>query len=381
MAQSKKDYYDTLSLPRNASAEDVKKAYRKAALAHHPDRNPGDKKSEDKFKEATEAYQVLSDAKKRQVYDQYGHAGLDSSGGAGFSSAGFGDIFEDIFEDFFSAAGGSAFGGGGSSRRRNRPQKGNDLAIAVEITFEEAAFGVEKNLEVKREESCSTCKGEGSKPGTERRNCTTCHGSGQVLVSSGFFSISRACPKCHGQGSVIEHPCVSCHGSGRVLSDRKIQARVPAGVDTGLRLRMPGEGEAGHRGGGRGDLYVEIHVKPHEIFSREEDDIICDIPISMAQAALGCEIEVPTLTGPTSLKIPPGTQNGKSFRLKGKGFPSLRGHGLGDEEVRISVETPTQLSEKQIELLKQFAVLSGEKGSPATNTFMQKMKKLFKESH
>lgn len=353
-------------------AEDIKKAYRKSALAHHPDRNPGDKKAEEKFKEATEAYQVLSDPEKRQIYDQYGHAGLDSAlGGSGFSSAGFGDIFENIFEDFFSAATGS------SSRRRNRPQKGSDLAVAVEISFQEAAFGVEKTLDIKREETCSTCKGEGNKPGTERRACATCHGSGQVMASSGFFSVSRTCPKCHGQGMMIDHPCISCHGSGRIVVSRKIQARVPGGVDTGLRLRMPDEGEAGYHGGGRGDLYVEIHVKPHEIFNREGDNIICEVPISMVQAALGTEIEVPTLAGTTHLKIPASTQNGKIFKLKGKGFPSLRGHGLGDEEVRIAVETPTHLSDKQIELLKQFAAVSGETVNPVTYSFMNKVKKLF----
>ena len=367
----KRDYYEILSVPRNCSPEDVKKAYRTAALKHHPDRNDGDKKAEEKFREATEAYQVLSNPQKKQIYDQYGHAGLDqSASGSGFSSAGFGDIFEDIFEDFF---------GGSTGRRLNRAQKGGDLGMAVEISFEEAAFGVEKTLDVRREESCSTCQGEGNRPGTEKKNCSTCHGSGQVLALSGFFSISRPCPKCHGQGSVIEHPCGSCRGSGRMSVNRKIQAKVPGGVDTGLRLRMPGEGEAGMRGGPRGDLYIEIHVKPHEIFTREQDDIILEVPISMVQASLGSEIEVPTLAGPARLKIPAGTQNGKSFRLKGKGFPSLRGHGLGDEEVRISVETPTQLSDKQVELLKQFAASSGEKVNPKTSSFVHKVKKIFSE--
>ena len=367
----KRDYYDILSVPRNVSPEDVKKAYRKSALAHHPDRNAGDKKAEEKFKEATEAYQVLSDPQKKQIYDQYGHAGLDSSsGGSGFSSAGFGDIFEDIFEDFF---------GGNTGRRQNRPQKGGDLGIAVEIRFEEAAFGVEKTLDIKREETCSNCKGEGNKPGTARRNCATCQGSGQVLASSGFFSIARPCPNCHGQGSVIEHPCNACRGSGRVAVGRKINAKIPGGVDTGLRLRMPGEGEAGLRGGPRGDLYIEVHVKPHEIFTREGDTVVCEVPISMVQASLGCEIEVPTLAGPTALKIPAGTQNGRSFKLRGKGFPSLRGHGLGDEEIRIVVETPTQLSEKQMDLLRQFAAASGEKVNPKTSSFVNKVKNIFEK--
>ena len=335
-------------------------------MEFHPDRNPGDKKAEEKFKEATEAYQVLSDAPKRQLYDQYGHEGLSGQSFGGFSSAGFGDIFGDIFDDFF----------GGSPRRSNRAQRGSDLATAVEITLEEAAFGVEKVIEVDREENCDPCKGNGAKPGTSPKTCATCHGSGQVMASSGFFSISRACPKCHGKGSSIENPCPSCRGLGRVAATRKLKASIPAGVDTGIRMRVPGEGEAGARGGPRGDLYLEIHVREHDIFGREGDDLICQIPISMAQAALGCEIEVPTLKGPASLKIPAGTQTGKTFKLKGKGFPSLRGAGIGDEEIRVQVETPTQLTEKQAELLRQFAEISGEKVNPMSSGFMNKMKKI-----
>lgn len=365
---TKRDYYEILSVARNAAAEDIKKAYRKCALQFHPDRNPGDKKAEDKFKEATEAYQVLSDAEKRRTYDQFGHEGLSGQSFGGFSGAGFGDIFEDIFEDFFGSAQGT--------RRRSRPQRGSDLATAVEITLQEAAFGVEKTLEVRRDENCSDCKGEGAAPGTQRKTCSTCRGSGQVMASSGFFSISRACPKCHGQGSTIEHPCLACHGLGRAAVSRKIQAKIPAGVDTGIRLRMPGEGEAGSHGASRGDLYIEIHVTPHEVFTREEDNLICRVPISMVQAALGCEIQVPTLKGMSLLKIPAGTQTGKSFKLKGKGFPSLRGAGTGDEEVRITVETPSRLSEKQAELLRQFADLSGEKVSPMSTGFLSKMKKI-----
>ena len=370
----KRDYYEILSVPRNASGDEIKKAYRKCAMSHHPDRNPGDRKSEEKFKEATEAYQVLSAPEKRRLYDQFGHAGAEAGGmgASGFSASGFGDIFEDIFEDFFSA------GGREGKRRRSRPQRGDDLATALEISFEEAAFGVERSVDIKREEECAACKGEGVKPGTQRRDCATCHGSGQVMASSGFFSISRPCPRCQGQGSIIEHPCLECRGAARVIVNRKIQAKVPAGVDNGIRLRIPGEGEAGHRGGPRGDLYVEIHVRPHEIFTREGDHIICEVPISMAQAALGCEIEAPTLAGASKLKVPAGTQHGKSFRLKAKGFPSLRGAGVGDEEIRIVVETPAHLSEKQIGLLQQFAALSGEKVNPATNTFMNKVKKIFK---
>ena len=370
MAQ-KRDYYEILSLPRNAAEEEIKKAYRKCALQWHPDRNPGNKKAEDNFKEATEAYQVLADPQKRKTYDQYGHEGLNGPGfgASGFSRGGFGDIFEDIFDDFFS--------GGSGQSRQNRPQKGSDLGVALEISLEEAAFGVEKSIEVQREETCSHCGGEGAKPGTEKKTCSTCRGSGQVLASSGFFSISRPCPKCHGQGAHIEHPCQECHGSGRRAARRKIQTKVPAGVDTGVRMRISGEGEAGHRGGPRGDLYVEIHVKPHELFTREGDNLVCVVPVSMVQAALGGQIEVPTLNGPAALKIPAGTQSGKSFKLKGKGFHSLRGHGIGDEEVRIQVETPSHLSEKQAELLKQFAEISGEKVNPMSVGFMEKVKKLF----
>jgi molecular chaperone DnaJ len=369
---SKRDYYQVLGVPKSAGAEEIKKAYRKCALAHHPDRNPGDAKAEENFKEATEAYQVLSDPQKRQLYDQYGHEGVASAGGfgaGGFSASGFGEIFEDIFEDFF---------GGGSRRGRQRPQRGSDLEAELEISFEEAAFGAEKTVPLRRQETCSACKGEGAKSGTARKTCATCHGSGQILASSGFFSISRPCHACQGQGSVIEHPCVSCHGGGRVLVDRKVQVKIPAGVDNGLRLRITGEGEAGSRGGGRGDLFIEIIVKPHEIFKRQGDDILCEVPIGFTQAALGCEIEVPTLVGKTTLKIPAGTQTGKIFKLKGKGIASVHGHGVGDEEIKILVETPTRLSEKQKELLKQFADISGEKVNPLSSSFFEKAKKLFK---
>jgi molecular chaperone DnaJ len=353
----KKDYYEILGVTSRATDEELKKAYRKSALACHPDRNPGDKKAEEKFKELTEAYQVLSDPSKRRLYDQYGHEGLTSAGAgaSGFSASGFGDIFEDIFEDFFGGVGGP------STRRRARPQKGDDLQCPVEISFIEAAFGVQKSLEVDREEECTACKGDGARPGTTRTPCPSCHGRGQVLVSSGFFSISRTCGKCLGQGSFIQHPCSSCGGSGRARVKRKLEVRIPAGAEEGLQLRVPGEGEAGTRGGPRGDLYVDVRVKPHEFFRREGDHIVCEVPVSLAQAALGGEIEVPTLTGPAPLKIPLGTQTGRVFRLKGKGFVSLRGRGVGDEEIRVVVETPTHLSEKQRELLKQFAELSGEK--------------------
>jgi molecular chaperone DnaJ len=367
----KRDYYEILGLSKSAAEDEIKKAYRKCALSFHPDRNPGDKKAEEKFKEATEAYQVLSDPEKRQLYDRYGHEGLSSAGiGAGFGNVDFGDIFEDILGDFF--------GGGSSSRRRSRPQRGSDLKMDLEISFEESAFGATKTVEVRREEVCSDCKGDGAKPGTSRSNCSACHGTGHIMASSGFFSVSRTCHRCHGQGSLIQHPCTGCHGSGRVAVSRKVQINIPPGISNGLRLRVSGEGEAGARGGPRGDLYVDIHVNPHDIFSREGDNLICEVPINFVQAALGCEIEVPTLKGTSSLKIPAGTQTGRVFKLKGKGIASLNGHGIGDEEVRILVETPTHLSEKQKELLRQFAELSGEKVNPAVHSFIQKVKDLFK---
>jgi len=368
----KRDYYEILSVSRNASSEEIKKAYRQCALLHHPDRNPGEKKSDEKFKEATEAYQVLSDPKKRQIYDQLGHEGLGSQGGwggaSGFSGAGFGDIFEDIFEDFF---------GGGSSRRRERAQRGSDLQYQLEISFTEAAFGVEKEIALEREETCSACKGDGAKPGTSRNTCPVCHGSGQILASSGFFSIARTCHRCGGQGSFIEHPCASCRGKGRVAAARKIKIKIPAGVDNESRLRMTGEGEAGLRGGPRGDLYVDVAVHPHEFFARRGNDILCEVPVHFVQAALGAEIEVPTLTGTATLKIPAGTQTGKIFKLKGKGISSVRGDGIGDEEVLIVVETPTHLSDKQKELLREFASLGAEKTNPISHSFLQKIRKLF----
>jgi len=369
---AKRDYYEILGVQRSASLDEIKKAYRKCALSHHPDRNPGDQKAEEKFKEATEAYQVLCDPRKREIYDTRGHEGLAGAGGFGAGgfggAAGFGDIFEDIFEDFF---------GGASSRRRQRPQRGSDLQYELEISFNEAAFGFDKTIELRREEACAACKGDGAKPGTARGSCPACHGSGQILQSSGFFSIARTCPRCRGEGSFVEHPCADCRGSGRVAVARKIHVKIPAGVEDRSRMRVSGEGEAGMRGGPRGDLYVDIYVKPHELFVRQGDNIVCEVPVSFVQAALGGEIEVPTLTGTTPLKVPAGTQTGRIFKLKGKGLASLKGHGIGDEEVKIFVETPAHLSDKQKELLKQFAALSGEKVNPVSSSFMEKIQKLF----
>lgn len=364
----KRDYYEVLGVAKSVNEEELKRAYRKAALQHHPDRNPGNKKAEEKFRECSEAYQVLSDPNKRRAYDQYGHSAFENGGfgaGSGFSASGFSEIFEDIFEDFF---------GGGSPRQRNRARRGQDLRYEMELSFEEAVFGVEKELSVLREEACSTCKGDGAKPGTKRNTCPTCHGSGQILASSGFFSIARTCSRCHGQGSMIEQPCVDCRGQGRISVKRPVKVKIPAGVDNESRLRIGGEGSGGDKGGPRGDLYVDIFVKPHSFFVRKGMDIACEVPITFAQAALGDEIEVPTLTSMTKLKITPGTQTGKVYKLKGKGIASVHGNGIGDQEVHVTVETPTHLNEEQKALLKKFAEIGGQKINPISESFFHKVK-------
>lgn len=372
---STQDLYDLLGVTKTASPEEIKSAFRKHALKHHPDRNPGDKQAEEKFKEYSRAYEVLSDPEKRAAYDRYGIDGLSSGSGSGFGGGeAFSDIFSDIFEDFF----GGGRGGASGQRRAQRAARGSDLGVEVELTFLEAVRGCEKKVPVHREEVCRTCAGEGTASGTHKKVCNTCRGAGEILASSGFFSIRRPCHACGGQGSIIEKPCGSCRGTGREKTERTITVKVPAGVDTGMRLRVSGEGEAGHKGGHRGDLYVDIFVEAHEIFKRSGTDILCDVPISFAQAALGAEIQVPTLDGPESLKVPAGTQTGKAFRLKGKGIVSLKGDGRGDEHVRVIVETPTHLDSKQKELLKQFAESTGEKVHPLSHSFMKKMKDILK---
>lgn len=365
------DLYELFGVAKNASPEEIKSAFRKHALKFHPDRNPGDPRAEEKFKEYSRAYEILSDPEKRGIYDRYGMEGLNGGMGGRSGAEGFSDIFSDIFEDFF---GGAA----GGPRRAQRAARGADLGAELELSFLEAVHGCDKKVPVRREEVCRTCAGQGAAPGSQKKTCTTCRGAGEVLASSGFFQIRRPCPHCEGSGSLIEKPCGSCRGSGRESTERTITVKVPAGVDTGMRLRVSGEGEAGHKGGPRGDLYVDIFVEAHEIFKRSGTDILCDVPISFVQAALGAEIEVPTLEGPAQLKIPAGTQTGKDFRLKGKGIPSLKGDGRGDEHVRVVVETPTHLTSKQKELLQQFAELSGEKAHPLSHSFMKKMKDLLK---
>lgn len=350
----KRDYYEVLGVGRDAGERDLKAAYRKLALKYHPDRNPGDREAEEKFKEAAEAYDVLRDAKKRQIYDQYGHEGLEGAGFSGFG--GFEDIFSSfgsIFEDFF--------GFGGSGRGRARVHRGSDLRYDLNIGFMEAAFGTETEIELKRNEQCPVCGGSRCEEGTYPENCSHCGGSGQITQSQGFFTVRTTCPACRGSGQSIPHPCGHCGGAGRVVARKKVALKIPAGVDTGSRLRLSSEGEAGAYGGQPGDLYVFIHVEPHEFFKRDETDVVCQVPISFVQAALGDTISVPTLKGEKELKIPKGTQYGDVFRFRGEGIASLRYGGRGDQIVQVLIKTPTHLNKKQEKLLKEFARLESGK--------------------
>src|SRR5437763_712900 len=333
---AKRDYYEILGVSRTASDEEIKKSYRKLAVKFHPDKNPGDKTAEEQFKELGEAYEVLCDPQKRAAYDTYGHAAFDRRAAGGFARGGFHDPFE-VFREVF--GGGTIFDDlfGGGRSDPTQPQRGDDLRYDMEITFEEAAHGCEKEITVTKPERCDTCAGSGAEAGSRAKTCPACGGRGQVISSRGIFSIAQTCPQCHGAGRVIEKPCKTCRGTGRRELTSKIKLRIPAGVDTGSRLRSTGNGEAGGRGGPSGDLYVILHVKPHEIFQREADDLLCEVPVNFVQAALGAEIRVPTLDGKTSIKIPPGTQPGTMFRLKGKGIKNIQGYGYGDLHVRINV--------------------------------------------
>jgi molecular chaperone DnaJ len=348
-----KDYYKILNVSRNASEEEIKKSYRKIAMQHHPDRNPGDKEAEEKFKVASEAYEVLRDPEKRQIYDRYGIEGLRGTGFTGFR--GFEDIFSsfgDLFEDFF------GFGG----QQRRKPRSGADLRYDFKISFLDAAFGKESEIEIPRAILCEVCHGEGTKPGTHPTPCPNCKGTGQTIRSQGFFTISTTCGQCQGVGKIISHPCKDCHGHGRVRRYQKINVKIPPGVDTGSKLRIRGEGEAGDRGGSPGDLFIFIYVEPHEFFSREGDDILCHIPISFPQAALGAEIEIPTLDGKRKLSIPRGTESGDLLKLKGEGIPKLRGYGRGDQIFQVIVKTPKNLNKRQEELLREFEETGQKKG-------------------
>ena len=371
---SKQDYYEILGVDKNASDRDIKKAYRRQAMKCHPDRNPGDAEAEAKFKELNEANEILSDSQKRAAYDQYGHAGVEQGmGGGGHGGHGFGDVFGDVFGDIF---------GGGGGGRQSSVQRGADLRYTMSLTLEEAIRGVEKNISVNTLASCDLCDGSGAKPGTSSTTCQTCGGVGQVRMQQGFFSVQQTCPTCRGEGRIISDPCSGCHGQGRVNKDKKLSVKIPAGVDTGDRVRLTGEGEAGANGGPAGDLYVQVDVKEHDIFERDGRHLYCEVPISFLDAALGGQLEVPTLDGRVKLKIPAETQTGKMFRLRGKGVSPVRGGATGDLMVKVLVETPVNLSSKQKELLREFQATTDDvqnKHSPKKQSFFDSVKKLFED--
>ena len=374
---AKRDYYEVLTVERTATDEEIKKAYRKLAVKYHPDKNPGDKTAEEQFKELGEAYEVLCDPQKRALYDQYGHSAFDRRSGGFGRAGGFHDPFE-VFREVFGGGGifEDLFGGGGR-QDPTQPQRGDDLRYDMEIAFEEAAHGCEKEITVTKPERCEVCHGSGAEAGSRTKTCPTCGGRGQVITSRGIFSIAQTCPHCQGAGRIIEKPCKACRGNGRKERSSKIKLRIPAGVETGSRLRSTGNGEAGLRGGPSGDLYVVLHVKPHEIFQRDGDDLLCEVPVSFIQAALGAEVEVPTLDGKASVKIPPGTQPNTMFRLKGKGIKNIQGYGYGDLHVRINVEVPTHLSSTQKAKLQEFADMCNGNESPLRQSFFEKAKNLF----
>lgn len=369
---AKRDYYEVLGVAKNASEDELKKAYRKLAMKYHPDRNPDDKEAEEKFKEAKEAYEMLSDAQKRAAYDRYGHAGVDPSSAAGAAGgAGFADAFGDIF--------GEIFGGG---RRGGGPQvyRGADLKYSMEITLEQAAKGFDTEIRVPSWDHCEACDGTGAKPGTKPKTCHTCGGSGAVRMQQGFFSVQQTCPTCHGTGKVIPDPCKSCDGVGRVRRNKTLQVKIPAGIDDGMRIRSSGNGEPGINGGPPGDLYVEIRLKEHPIFQRDGDDLHCELPIQFATAALGGEVEVPTLGGKASIEIPEGTQTGKTFRLRGKGIQGVRSGYPGDLYCHLVIETPVKLTDKQKKLLREFDDSLGDdrnSHSPRGKTWADRVKEFF----
>ena len=371
---SKKDYYEVLGLARDASEEDIKKSYRKLAMKYHPDRNPDNPKAEEQFKEAKEAYETLSDDQKRAAYDQYGHAAFEHGGGAGagFGGAGFGDAFGDIFGDIF--------GGRGQGGQRNNVYRGADLRYNMEVSLEDAAKGTETKIRIPVQSACETCKGSGARPGTQPVTCTTCAGHGQVRMQQGFFSVQQTCPKCHGNGKMVKDACPTCNGAGRVKQNKTLSVKIPAGVDEGDRIRLTGEGEAGVNGGPTGDLYVVIHLKTHDMFQRDGGNLHCEMPISFSTAALGGEIEVPTLGGSAKMKIPAETQTGGVFRLKGKGIKPLRQSDHGDLMVHVVVETPVKLTEKQKDLLREFdssTQADAGKHSPKNKSWVDKAKDFF----
>ena len=375
---AKRDFYDILGVNRDASEDDIKKAYRKLAMKHHPDRNPDNPKSEDRFKEAKEAYEILSDGQKRAAYDQYGHAGVDPQAGmgGGFGGAGaggFSDAFGGIFDEIFG-------GGGGARGGRSNIYRGADLRYNLEVTLEQAAFGTETKIRIPTMEVCEPCHGTGAKAGTQPKTCPTCQGSGQVRLQQGFFSIQQACPKCNGSGRFIADPCPSCHGAGRNKQHKTLAVKIPSGVDEGDRIRLSGEGEHGINGGPAGDLYVQIHLKPHSVFQREQNDLHCEMPISFTTAALGGDIDIPTLDAVAKIKIPAETQSGKTFRLRGKGIKGVRSHAHGDLLCHVVVETPVSLTERQKELLRELEESSREhsgRHNPRAKSWMDRVREFF----
>lgn len=374
MAAAKKDYYEVLGVNRDASDEEIKKAFKKLAMKFHPDRNPDNPKAEESFKEAKEAYEMLSDDQKRAAYDQYGHAGVDPSMGGGgfggFNSGNFSDAFGDIFGDIF----------GGARNQRSNVYRGADLRYNLEISLEDAAKGTETKIRIPVQTSCETCHGSGARPGTSPVTCTTCNGHGQVRMQQGFFSVQQTCPKCHGTGKMVKEPCPTCHGGGRVKQNKTLNVKIPAGVDEGDRIRLSGEGEAGVNGGPTGDLYVVVHLKEHPIFQRDGANLHCEMPISFSTAALGGEIEVPTLDGAAKMKIPAETQTGSVFRLRGKGIKPLRSSEHGDLMVHVVVETPVRLTEKQKDLLREFessTQADAGKHSPKNKSWVDKARDFF----
>lgn len=370
---SKRDYYEILGVEKSISGKDLKKAYRRVAMKFHPDRNPDDKDAEEKFKEASEAYEVLSDSQKRAAYDQYGHDGVNpqmgGGGGGGFNN--FSDVFGDVFGDIFGGAGGGGRGRGG-------PQRGSDLQYTLRVDLEQAVKGTTAKIRVPTLVSCKPCKGSGAKSGSKPIQCSTCGGVGQVRMQQGFFSVQQACPNCRGQGSVIKDPCNSCHGQGRIEESKTLSVKVPEGVDTGDRIRLSGEGEAGPAGGPAGDLYVQISVNDHDIFERDGANLYCEVPVDFVDAVLGGDIEVPTLDGRVKLKVPGETQTGKLFRLRGKGVTPVRGGAKGDLMCRVVIETPVNLNKKQKEILSEFkAATKGGKHSPRQSSWFEGMKDFF----
>jgi len=367
---AKRDYYEVLGVNKDASEDEIKKAYRKLAMKFHPDRNPDNPKAEEQFKEAKEAYEVLTDGNKRAAYDHYGHAGVDpASAGAGAGFGGFSDAFGDIFSDIF-----------GGGRSRSNVFRGADLRYNLEITLEDAARGTESRIRIPALEECETCKGTGAKPGTQPTTCPTCSGHGQVRMQQGFFSIQQTCPRCHGTGKIVANPCQPCSGSGRIKKHKTLSVKIPAGVDEGDRIRLSGEGEAGVNGGPAGDLYVVVHIRPHAVFTRDHNDLHCEMPISFTIAALGGEIEIPTLDGYAKIRVPAETQTGKVFRLRGKGIKGVRSSTHGDLLCHVVVETPVNLTARQKEILQEFESISGkdtERHNPRAKSWMDKVREFF----